>query len=105
MGADKSVLTRESGSNRKMYRIILWSSFFLQRRTVNINQLRGILPDLLISCNKEDGGCRRTGSQMITTAKKKEIISVMEGDYNINQVFILEKMQSRFATSSPFQIR
>jgi hypothetical protein len=46
--------------------------FFLQRRTVNINQLRAILPDLLISCNKEDGGCRRTGSQMITTAKKIE---------------------------------
>jgi len=36
-----------------------------------MNQLRGILPDLLISCNKEDGGCRRTGSQMISIAKKK----------------------------------
>jgi len=80
--------------------------FFAQRRTVNINQLRGILPALLIPCNKEDGGCRRTGSQMITTTKKnKKIISVMEGGYNINQVFILEKMQSCFATSSPFQIR
>jgi hypothetical protein len=61
---------------------------FLQMRTVNINQLHGILPDLLISCNKEDGGCRRTGSQMITIAKKK-IISVVEGGYSINQVFIL----------------
>jgi len=29
----------------------------------------------------------------------------MEEGYNINQVFILEKMQSCFATSSPFQIR
>jgi hypothetical protein len=47
--------------------------FFLHRRTVNMNQLRGILPDLLISCNKEDGGCRRTGSQMITIAKKKDL--------------------------------
>jgi hypothetical protein len=47
--------------------------FFLQRRTVNSNQLRGILPALLISCIKEDGGCRRTGSQMITIAKKKKI--------------------------------
>jgi hypothetical protein len=44
--------------------------FFLQRRTSNINQLRGILTDLLIPCNKEDGGCSRTGSQMITIGKK-----------------------------------
>jgi hypothetical protein len=70
-----------------------------------MNQLRGILPDLLISCNKEDGGCRRTGSQMITIAKKKKIFSVTERGCDINQVFIMEKMQSCFSTSSPFQIR
>jgi len=28
VGSDKSVLTGERGSNRKMYRIILQSSFF-----------------------------------------------------------------------------
>jgi hypothetical protein len=78
--------------------------FFLQRRTVNINQLRGILPDLLITCNKEDGGCRRTGSQMIIIAKKKlKIISVMEGGYNITKFLSWRRCSLVLQLRHPFR--